>query len=239
MGSLILIRHGQASYGAADYDRLSPLGEQQARALGVATSSETAGLDELDAVYSGPLRRQRDTRTLMLASAAHPITDGGVLDEFAEYPAFELLAAELPALIEEEPAMEPLRNGPMNPMLLDRAFWMLLTRWSRGELRPDGIEAIDDFVARIKRGLTKIFTAHVGSGQRVAIVTSGGPISIAVMLALSTPAERAISLGRSIRNASVSTFRWRSRGFAWQADDFSLVSLNHVDALPPTHHTHR
>ena len=234
-----MIRHGQASYGAADYDNLSPLGEKQAHALGVATSSESYGLDELDAVYSGPLRRQRDTRTLMLAAARDPIEDGGVLDEFAEYPAFELLAATLPALIAEEPAMAPLREGPMNPMLLDRAFWMLLGRWSRGELRPEGIESVDDFVARIRRGLTRVFAAHVGSGQRVAIVTSGGPISIAVMLALSTPAERAIALGRNLRNASVSTFRWRSRGFAWQADDFSLVSLNHVDALPTTHHTHR
>ena len=31
MASLFLIRHGQASYGEADYDRLSTRGQEQAR----------------------------------------------------------------------------------------------------------------------------------------------------------------------------------------------------------------
>ena len=29
MGILYLVRHGQASFGEADYDRLSPLGHRQ------------------------------------------------------------------------------------------------------------------------------------------------------------------------------------------------------------------
>ncbi|NWD90503.1 phosphoglycerate mutase family protein, partial [Pseudomonas sp. K5002] len=34
MGSIYLIRHGQASFGADDYDVLSPIGVQQAQVLG-------------------------------------------------------------------------------------------------------------------------------------------------------------------------------------------------------------
>ena len=34
MSTLYLIRHGQASYGEADYDRLSPRGVEQAKAVG-------------------------------------------------------------------------------------------------------------------------------------------------------------------------------------------------------------
>ncbi|MDO8419608.1 MAG: histidine phosphatase family protein, partial [Rubrivivax sp.] len=34
MGTLYLVRHGQASFGAADYDQLSDLGARQCRALG-------------------------------------------------------------------------------------------------------------------------------------------------------------------------------------------------------------
>ncbi|NDB25614.1 MAG: histidine phosphatase family protein, partial [Gammaproteobacteria bacterium] len=33
MSTIHLIRHGQASFGAADYDRLSSLGEQQVEHL--------------------------------------------------------------------------------------------------------------------------------------------------------------------------------------------------------------
>ena len=34
MGMLYLVRHGQASFGAADYDQLSELGARQCEALG-------------------------------------------------------------------------------------------------------------------------------------------------------------------------------------------------------------
>ncbi|EXF47276.1 phosphoglycerate mutase family protein [Pseudomonas sp. BAY1663] len=34
MGSIYLIRHGQASFGAENYDVLSPLGYRQSEALG-------------------------------------------------------------------------------------------------------------------------------------------------------------------------------------------------------------
>lgn len=31
MSAVLLVRHGQASFGAADYDQLSPEGEEQSR----------------------------------------------------------------------------------------------------------------------------------------------------------------------------------------------------------------
>jgi broad specificity phosphatase PhoE len=34
MGNLYLVRHGQASFGAADYDQLSELGQRQSVRLG-------------------------------------------------------------------------------------------------------------------------------------------------------------------------------------------------------------
>src|SRR3569832_900478 len=56
VGTLYLIRHGQASYGEADYDRLSPRGIEQAQAIGRWAAS--AGLH---ALFAGPLRRQQQT----------------------------------------------------------------------------------------------------------------------------------------------------------------------------------
>ena len=53
-GQILLVRHGQASWGAADYDVLSPLGERQAAAVGACWPTYRAG-----AVVHGAMRRQR------------------------------------------------------------------------------------------------------------------------------------------------------------------------------------
>jgi len=60
---LWLVRHGQASFGEEDYDRLSRLGMEQSRVPG--THCARTGL-RFDAVYSGEMKRQRDTAGLVL-----------------------------------------------------------------------------------------------------------------------------------------------------------------------------
>ena len=62
MPLICLVRHGQASFGAEDYDVLSDLGREQARSLG----EELRRRDLRDPlVVSGTLRRQRDTAALL------------------------------------------------------------------------------------------------------------------------------------------------------------------------------
>ncbi|MGB0798943.1 MAG: phosphoglycerate mutase family protein, partial [Planktomarina sp.] len=72
---IILVRHGQANTGATnerDYDRLSPLGHQQANWLG--DHFRNIGLT-FDHVISGTLRRHKET------------TDGLMLTNDVEYDA--------------------------------------------------------------------------------------------------------------------------------------------------------
>jgi broad specificity phosphatase PhoE len=57
VGNLYLIRHGQASFGADDYDVLSPAGVRQSQALG----EHLPNLGRLDRCVAGDLRRQQDT----------------------------------------------------------------------------------------------------------------------------------------------------------------------------------
>ena len=66
MGQLILVRHGQASFGADDYDQLSHLGTQQGIRLGgywqqAASSPARAHSLDFDAVLIGSLKRHRQT----------------------------------------------------------------------------------------------------------------------------------------------------------------------------------
>ena len=69
MASLYLIRHGQASFGSANYDQLSPLGQRQADVSGQFFAD--VGLYFADAV-SGDLSRQRETGERILSSQPSP-----------------------------------------------------------------------------------------------------------------------------------------------------------------------
>jgi broad specificity phosphatase PhoE len=76
MPIVLLVRHGQASFGADDYDRLSERGREQAEATGRWLAAR--GLRRPVAVH-GTLRRQRDTALLALAAAGsdvEPRADG-------------------------------------------------------------------------------------------------------------------------------------------------------------------
>ena len=70
MGVILLVRHGQASFGSADYDVLSPLGERQARCLGAALAKRGV---RPASVVSGSIRRQLASAAALAAAAGWPL----------------------------------------------------------------------------------------------------------------------------------------------------------------------
>lgn len=232
MGTLYLIRHGQASYGEPDYDRLSPRGIEQALAVG-----RWAAGARLGALFAGPLRRQQQTAHYAIEGAGGALPSVQPLAELAEYPAFEMLQHMVPRLIAEDPRFEQLTSAP-TPRLLDQAFQTILSRWSRDEWAADGVEPVATFVERIRTGMDRVLRA-AGSGARLACVTSAGPIGVAVGLVFGTPAERMVRTSIVIRNASITELRFRSQGFDWQPDQLSLVTFNLTAHLPEELHTER
>ena len=232
MGTLYLIRHGQASYGEPDYDRLSPHGVQQALAIG-----RWAARAGIGALYAGPMRRQRQTAQYAVEAAAGALPAPEEMPELAEYPAYEMLQHMVPRLVAEDAKFADLTTQP-TPRLLDEAFNTILTGWSRNEWTIEGIEGVDAFVGRIRRGLDRALRA-AGSGARLACVTSAGPIGVAVGLVFGIPAERMVRTSITIRNASITELRFRSQGFDWQPDQLSLVTFNLTAHLPEELHTER
>ena len=81
MGAIYLIRHGQASFGQADYDRLSPTGHQQSRVLG--EGLKHLGLD-VHATVRGSMRRHAETATACLEAMGHD-EDSRIDEGFNEY----------------------------------------------------------------------------------------------------------------------------------------------------------
>jgi broad specificity phosphatase PhoE len=232
VGTLYLIRHGQASYGEPDYDRLSPRGIEQALAVG-----RWAAGARLGALFAGPLRRQQQTAHYAIEGAGGALPPVQPLAELAEYPAFEMLQHMVPRLIAEDPKFEQLTSAP-TPRLLDQAFQTILSRWSRDEWAAEGVEPVAAFVERIRTGMDGVLRA-AGSGARLACVTSAGPIGVAVGLVFGTPAERMVRTSIVIRNASITELRFRSQGFDWQPDQLSLVTFNLTAHLPDELHTER
>jgi len=241
MARLVLIRHGQASYGQVDYDRLSPKGEQQARVLG----AHLATL-KLDALYVGPLRRQQQTAALAaegaaaaaqsaavaVAHAPSPLPAAETLPELAEYPAFDLVTKFLPKLVAEDAAFAALPTAPTRE-LADRAFHRILHAWSRDEWQIDGVERVTEFATRVKTGLERA----LGTGRRVGVVTSAGPIGVAVGLTFGVDEHRMVRTSVVVRNASITELVYRSKTFAWHPEQVSLLTFNSVGHLPAELHT--
>ncbi len=223
MATLLLVRHGQASYGHADYDKLSPLGFEQARLVGTLLATQ-----QIDALFCGPLRRQVETAAALreTASAIPPAT---VHPGFAEYPGFEMAKAFLPRLEPELALSEPTALG-------ERGFQTILTGWARDEWRDDAVEHVHAFTARVTAALETIIRS-LASGGRVAIVTSAGPIGVAVGLVFGATPHHMVRTSTVIKNASITELQLRTRDFAWAPDKISLVGFNSIAHLPANKHT--
>jgi broad specificity phosphatase PhoE len=83
-----------------------------------------------------------------------------------------------------------------------------------------------DFVGGIQGALDHVRTHHEGD---VLMVSSGGPISTAVGLVLSTPPETTIELNLRIRNSSVTEF-------AFTPKRHMLVTYNTLPHLDSEEH---
>jgi broad specificity phosphatase PhoE len=213
MGTLYLVRHGQASLGASDYDQLSELGHRQSVRLGEYFAHQ--GL-HFDGLIAGTLRRHKQTLAGILQGMNRA---GDHLDweGLNEYDSEAVIAAIHPG---------PLQR-PDTPEAYRHHFRLLrdgLARWMGGDAQPRGMPAYADWVAGIAGALDHVRANHYG--QNVLVVTSGGPISTAVGQVLGVRPEVTIELNLRIRNTSVTEF-------AFTPKRHSLVSFNclpHLDA---------
>jgi broad specificity phosphatase PhoE len=213
MGTLHLVRHGQASFGAADYDQLSELGTRQCVALGEWMARR--GL-RFEAVLRGSLRRHVQS----LDAITHGYADVASLPAALEWPGLNEYDSE--ALIR---AVHP---GPLakpdTPEIYRHHFRLLregMQAWMAGSAAPVGMPAYADWVAGIVSALDHVRQRHSGD---VLIVSSGGPISTAVGHVLGTASETMIELNLRIRNSSLTEF-------AFTPKRHMLVSYNHLPHL--------
>ncbi len=216
MSTLVLIRHGQASLRAANYDVLSELGIEQSRHLGDYLGRHGIGFD---IIAMGPLQRHRDTALHLVAAArerAHVLPEPLVAPEFDEFPALEIMRRALPDLAAHDPAIAALQTALAGTASGDskafrRAFeplfQELMRRWIDGAF-DHIVEPYGDFQARVEAGTLRLLS-EAKRGARIAVVTSAGPIGAALRLAQGLTPWNAMRATFVVKNASLSDFMHR------------------------------
>lgn len=193
MGTLYMVRHGQASFGADDYDQLSDLGRRQSVRLGEWFARKGVRFDGL---VAGTLRRHKQTLEGILEGMNHA-GEHLAWDGLNEYDAQAVIATVHPGELEK----------PASPEAYRRHFRLLrdgLAQWIAGGAQPEGMPTFGQFAAGVAGALDHVRANHYG--QNVLMVTSGGPIATAVGHVLGTRPEAMIDLNLRIRNSSVTEF---------------------------------
>jgi broad specificity phosphatase PhoE len=237
MGTLVLVRHGQASFLAADYDKLSPVGEEQARRLGEHWARRGVTFDR---VYTGP--RVRHQRTAELCSEAYARAGGRawpaieLLNDLDEMQVSDVMERHLPALAQTDPVIGALLNefqaaagGAGGPRAFNRLFEEVTRRWVRGEIESPDVEPWSAFITRVGRALEVM---RAGRG-RVAAFSSAGPVTAAIQYALKVDHGTTLELALVTRNSALTEF-------LFSGERLTLTAFNALPHLEdPAHFTLR
>jgi len=185
MAQITLVRHGQANSASQDetgYDKLSPLGHQQAHWLGDYLRSTGAAFDS---VWCGTLRRHIETSDGMQAQRYAPVVQDPRLNELAY---FDLSMSYLAFSGERTPTT---REGFITHMP------RLLSAWQDGHLQnvPESFAAFEDRVARAIEDIA-------ARSDRALVVTSGGLIGMVARQVMGLDTESYARMCLAIMNTS-------------------------------------
>jgi broad specificity phosphatase PhoE len=159
---LLLVRHGQASFGAADYDQLSPLGEEQSRLLGASLAGRGV---RPDLVLRGSMKRHRQTATAAVAGAgwaADVVEDDG-WDEFDHL-----------STLGDVTLFEEVEGESYDDRVL--RFDATIDRWASGRHDDEYRESFPTFRARVTAAAERALD-RLEPKQTAVVFTSGGPVS--------------------------------------------------------------
>lgn len=222
MGVLLLVRHGQASWGAADYDNLSDVGHDQAAITGRALAARGVVPDR---VVTGTMRRHRQSAEAAIDAAGWgaPVTTDDGWNEFDHVQMLEIHGAP------DDGAAGG--DGQMTRQQFDAWFDAATERWTSGQYDEDYDEPFFKFTSRVESALRRT-ASGLGSGDVAVVLTSGGPISWVAATLLGGGIDMWMRLNPVVINGSVAKVVIGARGT-------TLVSLNDHSHLEPDHVTYR
>jgi broad specificity phosphatase PhoE len=233
---IYLVRHGQASFGAADYDVLSDLGYRQAALAGAELRNRGV---RVDLAVSGTLRRQRETAATALAVlGGAPIDGQPVLADdsvepdarWNEYDQDWIIDQRARAALakaaddgETPGAVEPPASQRLSTREFQNRLDPSLRDWASGTGGgPGSFHAFSDGIGTALSGILD----RLGSGGTAVVFTSAGPVAALVARLLAVGPDGFVSLNRTMINGGITKVVSGRSGT-------SLISINehsHIDA---------
>ena len=212
MSEIYLFRHGQASFGEDNYDRLSPNGVIQSQIL----ARHLAQTDKFfDAIYFGSLDRQQKTARELIDYYTEnklPVPRPIVSRSFNEYDSAAVWQALVPEISQEDSSIEKDAAAMTGEKkAFQRIFSKVMNRWIEGRYEAAGIPDWKDFKQRVILGLSDLCAVQ-GARKQIAVFTSGGPISVAVQAALDLSDQKTLEVSWQLMNASITRIKYNARG---------------------------
>lgn len=208
MAAIYLIRHGQASFGKADYDQLSDLGMKQAQILGKHWQS----LAKPDDFYRGDLLRHGQSLDHFLLgyqqSNAPVITHSG----FNEFDHVDILKHYKPQWADFAKMSTTMAKQQGSNKMIQKEFFLAMKRWVLSDDYGEYKESWQQFKKRCISALQKIISqtladknilTTVPKSKDMLIFTSGGPISVIIQHILQLSDQQTLLMNQQLRNTSV------------------------------------
>jgi broad specificity phosphatase PhoE len=229
MVALYLIRHGQASFGADDYDHLSALGIAQGRVVGRQLGARLGDV-EITAV-SGGLNRHRDTAAAALEAMGRGAVTPHIDADLNEYDPTDVVACHRPDLADAAALRAELATAADPRRAYQALFAEAVARWMGGEHDADYAECWPVFRNRVLAGLSRAAQTGAQGGGTVLVFTSGGPIMAAVQAVLGLDDAGARQVHWSLVNGGVTKLLVSSKAVGRVGPGWSLSSLNEQAGL--------
>ena len=215
LGEIYFVRHGQASFGTADYDRLSELGWQQCRWLGQHFAE--AGVT-FDRVVAGSLRRHRETAEAILeanVAEGSATVDPGLNELNYDHLHNDADAAGV------LPALDMMAEGSFRVTMP-----LIMAGWEEASFATTH-EPFDEFRKRVVNAVEAAATP----GARVLVVSSGGPKAIMLRHVLGIDSQTMTRLLLQTMNSSYTRFGLYEDGLH-MAEYNAVPHLSVADRVP-------
>jgi broad specificity phosphatase PhoE len=216
--TLILVRHGQASLGEADYDRLSPLGHRQSRLV----AGRLGRLGQTALVRGEHLRHRQTAAALAADESVVEIEPG--LNEYSVQPLLQAAAADAGRLGLQLPPPEAQADPRAFLDVFLALFPAVLDAWQNGQIHCAHNGSWAAFSARVTDAGQRLIE-RAERQQCVIAFTSAGVISTLTAALLDRDLGWQRQLNVALYNASVTELRYG--GGKWHAS-----ASNCVEHLP-------
>ncbi len=214
MSEILVIRHGQGSFGQGDYDNLSEKGYIQSQILAKYLYNYRYKNKTIDAIYHGTLKRQQQTAETIITyfeAKGIQLPVPKIDQRLNEYDSINIIKRIFPVLLNDDPSLEEeIKQIYTDKKAFQRVFEKVMRHWVKSQIHYEGIESFLEVKERVQNVISEIINEN-GRGKNIIIVSSGGIIGVMVQMVLGFNDETTMRLTWQIVNTSMTHLRYNEK----------------------------